>query len=145
MNLVIENLQNLFITSLEKILKDLEEADIDQILDNRDLHVFSDAWTSAYKEIKIKPVTIEEQEQIDVVRKDIFMRVFSKSESSDLSAYISDDFELICFHLLGSDKNTWVTALCAEYFNNQIPQGELVSQTKTLKEMFEEIARTGKK
>lgn len=101
MNLVIENLQNLFITSLEKILKDLDEADIDQTLDNRDLHVFSNAWTSAYKEIKIKPVTIEEQEQIDVVRKDIFMRVFSKSESSDLSAYISDDFELICFHLLG--------------------------------------------
>lgn len=34
MNLVIQNLQNLFITSLEKILKDLDEADIDQILVN---------------------------------------------------------------------------------------------------------------
>lgn len=124
--------------SFENMLKDLEDADIDTILDNRDLDIFSNPWTKAYKEIKKKPVNGQEQEQIDAIRKNIFMRVFSKTDSSDLSAYISDDFELICFHLLDSDKNKWVTALCSVYFSGQIPQGQLVTLDKTLNELISE-------
>ncbi|MBB5638089.1 hypothetical protein HDE68_004015 [Pedobacter cryoconitis] len=136
MNLFIQNLESLFMRSFENILIDLEDADIDLILSNRDLYVFSNSWARAYKEIKKKPVNNQEQKQIDEIRKDIFMRVFSKTNSSDLSAYISDDFELICFHLLGNYRNKWVTTLCAAYFTSQIPQGKLVASDKTLQELI---------
>jgi len=50
--------------SFENILIDLEDADIDLILSNRDLYVFSNSWARAYKEIKKKPVNNQEQKQI---------------------------------------------------------------------------------
>ena len=64
------------------------------------------------------------------------MMTFSKTNSSDLSAYISEDFELIASHLLANTNNTWVTSLCATYFEKKIPQGELRSMKTSLKEFI---------
>ncbi len=64
------------------------------------------------------------------------MLIIEETDSSDLAAYISDDFELISYHLLTNDKNSWVTSLCASYFEKKIPQGELILKEKTLNELI---------
>ncbi|MDC1161891.1 hypothetical protein OAT18_00460 [Tenacibaculum sp.] len=63
--------------------------------------------------------------------------IFRKTESDDLSAYITEDFELIANHIVSSENN-WVTSLCEYYFNGKIPNGKLELSNKTLTELINE-------
>ena len=129
-------LQTIFTIALNEIFVDFDKSKTDEILDNRDFTTFSDLWTNAYNEIKQTVINPVDKNKIDEIRKDIFMMTFSKTNSSDLSAYITEDFELISSYLLTHDKNTWVTSLCATYFNKEIPEGELIKIDQTLKELI---------
>lgn len=134
----ITQLHNLFMKSLNKIFAHFEVDTTDAILDHRDLTEFADLWTIAHKEIENTPIDSEDKNLIDQARKEIFMLTFSKTNSSDLSAYISEDFELIASHLVSKDQNTWVTSLCATYFSHTIPTGELAITNQTLKRLISE-------
>lgn len=131
-------LHNLFMKSLNKIFTHFEVDTTDGILDHRDLTEFADLWTIAHQEIENNPIDSEDKNLIDQARKKIFMLTYSKTNSSDLSAYISEDFELIASHLLSKDQNTWVTSLCATYFSHTIPTGELAITGQTLKGLIGE-------
>lgn len=131
-------LHHLFIESLNKIFAHFEVDTTDDILDHRDLTEFADLWTIAHKEIENNPIDFEDKNLIDQARKEIFMLTFSKTNSSGLSAYISEDFELIASHLLGKDQNTWVTSLCSTYFSHTLPTGELAITGQTLKGLIGE-------
>ena len=65
------------------------------------------------------------KEKISEARKEIFILTYQKTNSSDLSAYISDDFDLICLQYLSETDNEWVNKLYATYLNREIPQGIL--------------------
>lgn len=117
----ITELEKEFIKSLEIILNNIDNEKIDETLDNRDDEVFSDAWTSAYGQTKNNTIKPELRTEINRIRKEIFMLVYQKTNSSDLSAYISDDFELIAFHLLDNTSNIWVSDLHRWYVKNEIP------------------------
>lgn len=136
MNSELLKLQTNFRKSVNEIFIDFDTDLTDNILDNRDLTAFSDLWTNAYEQTKQTAFNSDDKSKIDEVRKEIFMTTFSKTNSSDLSAYISDDFELIASHLLTNDNNNWVTSLCATYFDKKIPQGQLKQVDKTLKELI---------
>ncbi len=138
MNKAIQQLGDLFRKSTQNIIANIE--DIDAILDNRDLDAFSDPWNEAYRETAQTEISSQETQQISNIREAVFLQIMSKTKSSDLSAYVSDDFELICLHLLTGSKNKWVAALCRMYFNNQIPQSELSMSYQTLTEFVKEQA-----
>ena len=129
-------LQTFFTKALNEIFIGLVISKTDDILDNRDLTTFFFFLTTAYNEIKQNVINPVDKNKIDEIRKEIFMMTFSKTNSSDLSAYITEDFELISSHLLTHDKNNWVRSLCATYFDKKIPQGELKNIDKTLKELI---------
>ena len=129
--------ERLFRKSLETIFLNFDIEKADEILDNRDLTEFADLWTVADQEIENDLISLADKTQIDEARKKIFMWTLKQTSSSDLSAYISDDFDLIASHLLGRDKNYWVTSLCATYFDNKIPEGQLEMTSKTLKELID--------
>lgn len=141
MNEAIQQLSDLFKRSTQNIIANIE--DIDAVLDNRDADAFSDPWNEAYRETADTTIAGVEEEQIRNIRKAIFLQVMSKTKSSDLSAYLSDDFELICLHLLTGSKNKWVAALWAAYFTNEIPQSKLGLSDQTLNELVKEHALKG--
>ncbi|WP_159019539.1 hypothetical protein [Algibacter sp. L3A6] len=127
----IEKLTNKFIISLESILKRIELKSIDDILDSRDSDLFSSQWIKAWNEMSAEKINLERELE------EIFKLVFRKTESDDLSAYITEDFELIANHLkLGENK--WVTSLCNSYFNGKIPEGKIKASNKTLVELLNE-------
>ncbi|WP_306349733.1 hypothetical protein [Flavobacterium sp. '19STA2R22 D10 B1'] len=138
MILAIQKLGDLFLKSLQHILPVLDDDSIDDILDSRDTDDFSKKWMNAYNETKsMTPKQDKEDlELIDTFRKEIFLYTFSKTNSSDLSSYISDDFDLIASHLLNLDNNQWVSALWANYLDHKIPEGHLVFTGKTIKELI---------
>ena len=118
-----------FEASLQIILDAIDLDSIDDILDARDADAFSDVWIKTWK--KVEHVQID----IDTQREKIFKLIFSKTQSSDLAAYLIEDFELIAKHL-NQEEDNWVTHLCATYFDHKVPQGKLKSKNITLIELI---------
>ena len=126
-----EKLTEKFIKSIELILENIDLESIDDILDLRDADIFSNLWMKAWNEIESEKIDTElEQERI-------FKLIYSKTKSGDLSAYISEDFELIA-NYINLKENSWVTSLCESYFSEKIPKGILENSEKTLMELISE-------
>ena len=121
----LDKLRHNFIEILKSILENIDIENIDDILDNRDNDEFSELWTNSYNQIKKISLESEVKEKISEARKEIFILTYQKTNSSDLSAYISDDFDLICLQYLSETDNEWVNKLYATYLNREIPQGIL--------------------
>lgn len=130
-------LEAVFNESLQAALHNMTSEKIDKILDNRDSAEFSEAWMKTYQTIEEKSVDEETEDKISNVRKEIFISTFRTTGSSDLPAYISDDFGLICSYYIHQIENTWVTHLLFTYLNHQIPQGDLMKTDKTMKELIQ--------
>ncbi|WP_167358363.1 hypothetical protein [Chryseobacterium culicis] len=133
----INALELVFNKSLKMILDNITPEKIDKILDNRDSSEFSDRWMNAYQAIEEKSTDEETEDKISDIRKEIFVSTFRNTGSSDLPAYISDDFGLICSYFIHNIEDSWVTNLLFTYLNHQIPDGELMKSEKTLKELVQ--------
>ncbi|WFB69782.1 hypothetical protein [Chryseobacterium sp. WX] len=132
----INMLEAIFNQSLKTALGNTTPEKIDEILDNRDSAEFSAEWMKAYQVIEEKAFDEETEDQISDIRKEIFVSTFRSTGSSDLPAYISDDFGLICSYYIHQVENSWVTNLLFTYLHHQIPQGELMKTEKTMKELI---------
>ncbi|EFK33006.1 Uncharacterised protein [Chryseobacterium gleum] len=133
----INKLEAIFNDALKTALTGITPEKIDEILDNRDSAAFSDAWMKAYHTVEEKVANEEVEDRISDIRKEIFVSVFKTTGSSDLPAYISDDFGLICSYSVHQIENNWVTNLLFTYLHHQIPQGELMKTDKTLEELIQ--------
>ncbi|WP_312993373.1 hypothetical protein [Chryseobacterium flavum] len=133
----INKLEAIFNDALKTALSGITPEKIDNILDNRDSAEFSDVWMKAYQIIEEKFTDEETEDRISDIRKQIFISVFKTTGSSDLPAYISDDFGLICSYSIHQIENDWVNNLLFTYLNHQIPQGELLRTKKTIKELIQ--------
>lgn len=132
----LKKLEAAFNTSLEAALTNIDPENIDEILDNRDSSTFSEAWMEAYQAVDEKTVDEETEDAVTQIRKEIFVSIFKATDSSELPAYISDDFGLISSYFIHDIENSWVTNLLFTYLHHQIPQGELMKTDKTMKELI---------
>lgn len=133
----INKLEAVFNQSLKTVFERITPEKIDEILDNRDSAEFSDEWMKAYQAIVEKSLDEETEDKISDIRKEIFISTFRTTGSSDLPAYISDDFGLICSYYIHQIENSWVTHLLFTYLHHQIPDGELLKTEKTIKELIQ--------
>lgn len=133
----INKLEAAFNESLKAALHNIIDPEkIDEILDNRDSSTFSEAWMKAYQTVDGKEIDEETEDAITHFRKEIFISIFKATGSSELPAYISDDFGLISSYYIHELENSWVTNLLFTYLNHQIPQGDLMNTEKTMKELL---------
>lgn len=132
----LENFGHRFIEKLKTIFENTALEKIDELLENRDEDAFSAEWTKAYNQIKNTVLEKEDKVKIDKIREEIFMLTIRKTHSSDLSAYISDDFDLIWLHYLNKTQNNWIVQLIATYFEHEIPQGILKNADKKLGDLI---------
>ena len=136
---MIEKLSKLaaaFNDSLKAALINITPEKIDEILNNRDSSEFSDAWMNAYQTVDGKEIDEETEDALTHIRKELFISIFKATSSSELPAYISDDFGLISSYYIHNIENSWITNLLFTYLNHQIPQGDLLTTDKTLKELI---------
>lgn len=132
----INKLETAFNESLKAALHNIDSEKIDEILDNRDSSTFSEAWMEGYQTVDGKEIDEETEDAVTHFRKEIFISIFKATGSSELPAYISDDFGLISSYYIHDIENTWVTNLLFTYLNHQIPQGDLLTTDKTMKELI---------
>lgn len=131
MNNMVEKLTIKFIEAINNILEAIDLESIDDILDDRDADGFSSLWMKAWQNVEKKDLNIDKQ------REEIFKLIFSKTQSSDLAAYITEDFELIARHL-DEKENTWVANLCGTYFDHQLPRTEFKNKEIKLVELIDQ-------
>lgn len=132
----LKKLEAAFNESLKAALNSIDPEKIDEILDNRDSSAFSETWMKAYHTVEEKTLDEETEEAVTHIRKEIFISIFKATGSSELPAYISDDFGLISSYCIHDIENSWVTNLLFTYLNHQIPQGELMQTEKTMKDLI---------
>ena len=135
----LNTLGEIFIKALKITLDKITSESIDDILNNRDQPDFSSLWMQAYQAVEEKEMEEALRDQVDEIRKDIFLFTFRTANSSDLPAYISEDFELIASYCIHEIENSWVTNLFFTYLNHQIPHGELMKTDKTIKELIQSL------
>lgn len=123
-----------FLEHLKSVIENIDFDTINDILDNRDDDSeFDGLWMNAYNQISNIHIEEDVKAKIDEIRKDTFMLTMRKTGSHDLSAFISDDIELICLHYLNKTGNNWVAGLYATYVERIFPKGQEVLKTTAKK------------
>lgn len=116
--------------------------DIDDILDMRDEKEFDSEWVRIYNMIQNKYVENDNTKIIDSIRENVFTTLYDRVGDSDLSAYISDDFELMCKSYVMNINDAWLASLVNEYIQKKIPYGKLNKNFLNYKELFEKLCES---
>jgi hypothetical protein len=118
---------NFFIeNNLPSILSNYTEDDFDMILNHRDEDFFSGKWMEIFDNIKEKVIKEKVDKTVsDNLREKVFKLVFSLTNHSDLSSYVSDDFGLILQSIQVRYKDYWLNSLWLEYKNENLPYENL--------------------
>ncbi|MBU3107973.1 hypothetical protein [Clostridium gasigenes] len=123
----LEKLKNLML--LESLLsKDTFIVDdLDSILEEREESIFDEQWIRNYNEINEKRdlIDFKSKELIDSIREIAYKITYAFTESSDLAAYVSDDFGIIAEALVLNHNDEWLNTLGKKYLENKIPNGTL--------------------
>lgn len=119
LNFFIEN--NLPIT-----LSNYTEDDFDIILDERDNDDFSERWMEIFNTLKEKVEKSKIENISDSLREKVFKLVYSITNNSDLSSYLSDDFGMIVQSLETKQNDFWLNSLWLEYKKGVLPYGNLL-------------------
>lgn len=106
-----------------------EGLELDHILDQREDEAFDQEWSRVYREVeelKREKGYPEEAEQLcGQIRKEAYLSVYKAYPDSDLAAYVSDDFGLICDSEQLGYEDRWLDALIKAYEEGTIPCGKL--------------------
>lgn len=119
---------NFFIeNNLPLILSNYTEDDFDMILDQRDEDSFSERWLETFNIVKEKIIEDKIDKTVsDNLREKVFKSVFSLTNHSDLSSYISDDFGLILQSIQVKYRDNWLNSLWLEYKKGNLPYENLI-------------------
>ncbi|MFR0675983.1 hypothetical protein ACLUUI_20160 [Enterobacterales bacterium AW_CKDN230030176-1A_HGKHYDSX7] len=94
----------------------------DDALDDRDEDDFDAAWSSSFKRLKDLHYHNEKDERAaKELRENVFKKVFSLTQSSEVAAHISDDVGLIADAALKSCRVSWVDELFYKYRSGAFP------------------------
>ena len=115
---------------LDKIilsLGNLDEEAVYEILDSRETDPFDSNWVEAYESLKQHLENFNENEKKELdeflkeIRKEAFIKTIKASQSSDLAAYVSDDFEMIGTALILEFSNSFMASMLNSYDSGIVP------------------------
>lgn len=98
----------------------MTEIDEDDFFNLRDSEDFENEWLAVSDNLETINFDDDLTKIINQIREISFKKVFSYTKNSEISAYISDDFELIAKSLLLNQNNWVLTHLWQAYQNKKI-------------------------
>ncbi|WP_160690393.1 hypothetical protein [Clostridium sp. C2-6-12] len=108
-------------------LGSLNEEAIYEILNSRETEPFDSNWVKAYETLQQQLENLNENEKkeldefLEEIRKEAFIKTMKDSQSSDLAAYVSDDFEMIGAALINEFTNSFIDSLLNIYASGIVP------------------------
>ena len=118
-------------TKLQQELEGLDERSIDTILDSRDADPFDSSWVEADKALGQYKASLSAVEKAAMenlsaeVRRTFFLAVIRATGSSDLAAYVAEDFEIISEMLVSQWVNPFIASMLNSYIAGRIPDSNL--------------------
>lgn len=92
-----------------------EGISVDSLLDRRDQENFDRAWQKAYQELSPLAGKTDAENEIDQIRELSYKASYVQCHSSEMAAYISDDFELFALSLSSGNSIPWLNGLFQQY------------------------------
>lgn len=123
-------------TSLESLLSEVEGGLIDRlvldtgetldgILSNLDADEFAERWMAIFRDVEArKSAVARAPAAVDLtvrIREATYLKAFARWRSSDLAAYISDDFGLIADAIAGGVDDPRIAGILRSYRCGRIP------------------------
>ncbi|WP_380184772.1 hypothetical protein [Kalamiella sp. sgz302252] len=106
--MTVNKLNDIFIKiSVATFFDFLKKLDIDESLDARDEDPFDSQWMDNFNRLENESFDKDDLNIINKIREYVFKESFRVVESDEISARISDDFELIAKDLALNEKNSW--------------------------------------
>jgi hypothetical protein len=88
---------------------------------NRESALFDSEWIFEFDKIHFEKISVELKEYVDKIRKKVFLDVFRITQSSDLAAFASDDFELIIAAKITGISSRFLDNLAFKYQCGEFP------------------------
>ena len=100
----------------------LKNLEVDEALDVRDEDPFDSQWIDNFNRLEKEIFDKKDIEFINKIRECVFKEYFKATGNHEISARISDDFELIAKDLALNNKDSWpVNYLWGSYQNGVFP------------------------
>ena len=101
------------------------DADLDAILDQRDLGDFEDDWIKAAEDVQYHWEKFADAESttgtIDQIRELAFKKCYDYTEESEIAGYVSDDFELMAKASAMSLDSPYLEGMMKTYSDGGVP------------------------
>lgn len=107
-------------------IPDTDSLYYEEIIRERDSPEFERHWLDKFRTLEMRTSEIRnnELEAIDELREVAYKTVFARTNSPDLAAFVSDDFELIARAAVLAVNDPWINGLWLNYKNGGIhPKG----------------------
>lgn len=117
----------------------LKQIDIDELLDKREEAEFDSEWIRVYELAKNNKLTKETELIVNEIRENAFRRIYCITNSSDLAAYVSDDFELLCKLYIMKVRDEWLSKFVNVYLQKRIPCGQLEEVSDDFNKLFNKL------
>jgi hypothetical protein len=109
----------------------------DDVIGERDSVEFERQWLSQFNalEQRSKDIDFNESEAINGLREAAYKAAFGVTESPDIAAFVSDDFELIGRAIALNVNDPWINGLWINYKNNNIHPNGIVGVAGDLRSL----------
>jgi hypothetical protein len=89
------------------------------MIEGREGRDFDDAWIRSFR--SLSDTRQDDQAAVRLIREQAFKSAYEKTGSSDIAAFVSDDFELIVRAALTGSEDKWVAGLRDAYASGGFP------------------------
>lgn len=103
-------------------IEDWENDHFDSYLDLRDSEDFEDKWVHDYNSLEIFTYSAEQKKHINIIREFAFKQCLKVTHHSELSSYVSDDFELLAKAACNDYTSEFLTSMHEAYKKGKLPQ-----------------------
>lgn len=118
----------------------LNEARISEMLDARDSVEFESDWLQTFNNLEMSFNASPEQPLITEIREIAYQKTYDLTQHSELSAYVSDDFELIAKSFFSGYTDEWLNLLFLSYLQGIFPHTKLMPKKNGLELILETLS-----
>lgn len=104
-----------------------EDWDEEEVFSGRDDRDFDEKWMRLYNQLDGEQFDEVESQMISRLRESAFITTFKHTSDPELSAYVSDDFEVIAKGVATGRDDRFLVELLESYIKGKIPYGRMVS------------------
>jgi len=123
----------------DKIVKEsmFKNKNLDELLNLRDETSFDDKWITVFNILEGRQDETMDIELLHKIREVTYIKTYRLTQSSDLAACVSDDFEIIVKAFVFSYNDEWLNSLAQYYQDGNFPCGELSRTSLSIQEIME--------